>query len=201
MEEVWKTIKESSVYQISNLGNIRSISIKLDKDRHITKEYKILKPCYNSRGYLDVTLKINKNKVHKVIHRLVAEAFIPNPNNYEYVNHKDENKSNNNVENLEWCNHKYNCNYGTTIERSANKRSSVIVRIVSNKLYIYRRAAIAAKLLQMNDISIRYRVNKGFLKDTKTKEVLEIWRKANQKEIDLLGNEDYIIINNLEVVN
>ena len=53
----------------------------------------------------------------------------------------------------------------------------------------------------MNDISIRYRVNKGFLKDTKTKEVLEIWRKANQKEIDLLGNEDYIIINNLEVVN
>lgn len=53
----------------------------------------------------------------------------------------------------------------------------------------------------MNDISIRYIVNKGFLKDTKTKEVLEIWRKANQKEIDLLGNEDYIIINNLEVVN
>lgn len=101
MEEVWKTIKESSVYQISNLGNIRSISIKLDKDRHITKEYKILKPCYNGRGYLDVTLIINKNKVHKVIHRLVAEAFIPNPNNYEYVNHKDENKSNNNVENLE----------------------------------------------------------------------------------------------------
>lgn len=98
MEEVWKTIKESSVYQISNLGNIRSISIKLDKDRHITKEYKILKPCYNGRGYLDVTLIINKNKVHKVIHRLVAEAFIPNPNNYEYVNHKDENKSNNNVE-------------------------------------------------------------------------------------------------------
>jgi hypothetical protein len=92
-------------------------------------------------------------------------------------------------------------NLGNAIERSANKRSSVIVRIVGNKLYIYRRATIAAKLLQMNDISIRYRVNKGFLKDTKTKEVLEIWRKANQKEIDLLGNEDYIIINNLEVVN
>ena len=85
MEEVWKNIKESSVYQISNLGNIRSISIKLDKDRHITKEYKILKPCYNGRGYLNVTLKINKNKVHKVIHRLVAEAFIPNPNNEDYV--------------------------------------------------------------------------------------------------------------------
>lgn len=88
------------------------------------------------------------------------------------------------------------------ISNLGNKRSSsVIVRIVGNKLYIYRRAAIAAKLLQMNDISIRYRVNKGFLKDTKTKEVLEIWRKANQKEIDLLGNEDYISINNLEVVN
>ena len=68
---------------------------------------------HNDRGYLTVNLSNNGIRQIKKIHRLVAEAFIPNPNNYPQINHKDENKLNNNVDNLEWCTQKYNCQYGT----------------------------------------------------------------------------------------
>ena len=76
-------------------------------NRYSNKE-KILKPRNNGDGYFSVILKGKK----EYIHRLVAEAFIPNPDNLPEVNHKDENKFNNYVNNLEWCVHKYNCNYG-----------------------------------------------------------------------------------------
>lgn len=72
---------------------------------------------YYRKGYCLVKLSINgKSQEHKV-HRLVAKAFIDNPNNYDCVNHKDENKSNNTVENLEWCTRAYNNTYGTRIHR------------------------------------------------------------------------------------
>ena len=78
---------------------------------------KVLKPFNNGWGYLYVSLSKNgKVKKYKV-HRLVAEAFIPNPLNLPCINHKDENPLNNNVENLEWCTHEYNNNYGTHNER------------------------------------------------------------------------------------
>ena len=77
---------------------------------------KILKP-QNTNGYLFVRLSKNNKIKRYLVHRLVAQAFIPNPNNYLEVNHIDENSLNNNVNNLEWCSHKYNINYGTGNER------------------------------------------------------------------------------------
>ena len=71
--------------------------------------------------YKRVNLCINGVGHKKTIHRLVAEAFIPNPNNYPCINHKDENKENNNANNLEWCTYKYNSNYGTCRERTLEK--------------------------------------------------------------------------------
>ena len=109
MEEIWKDKKDyEGHYQVSNCGRVKSI--KFGKER-------ILKPVPNSFGYLFVNLcKDGKVKAFTV-HRLVAEAFIDNPNNYKEVNHKDENKTNNIVTNLEWCDRKYNCNYGTRTEK------------------------------------------------------------------------------------
>lgn len=78
--------------------------------------------CDNGHGYLQVI----RNGKRYSVHRLVAECFIPNPNNYPQVNHIDEDKSNNRVENLEWCDRKYNCNYGTRNERSAKARSKLV---------------------------------------------------------------------------
>ena len=119
-KELWKDIKDyEGHYQVSNWGRIKSI--KFGKER-------ILKPVTDRHGYLLVSLwKNNKQKTYKV-HRLVAEAFIPNPYNLPQVNHKDENPLNNNVNNLEWCNSKYNCNFGTRIERISKRRSKTVLQ-------------------------------------------------------------------------
>lgn len=109
MEEIWKDIEGfDNLYQVSNFGNVRSL-------RH--KKLFIMKPQQDRYGYLDVGLRICNKQKWFTIHRLVAEAFIENPNNLPQVNHKDEDKTNNLVTNLEWCDAKYNNNYGTVIDR------------------------------------------------------------------------------------
>lgn len=120
IKEIWKDIKDyEGLYQVSNLSRVKSLD-RWVKGRNgslrICKE-RILKPGTDKYGYLFVILCKN-GKVKKFsVHRLVAEAFIANPHNYPCVNHKDENKQNNNVSNLEWCDVKYNTNYGTAIKR------------------------------------------------------------------------------------
>ena len=96
-KEVWKTIKEYPNYMISNLGNIKSINY------HRMGKEQLLKQNVNGRGYKYINIS-NKNKyVNLLIHREVAKAFLSNDNNYTDINHKDGNKLNNNVNNLEWC--------------------------------------------------------------------------------------------------
>lgn len=107
---IWKDIKGfEGLYQVSNKGKVRSFH----KGR-----MRLLSDCKGVHGYKVVVLHYGDgNKINKRVHRLVAEAFIPNPKNLPYINHKDENPSNNCVENLEWCTAKYNTHYGTCIER------------------------------------------------------------------------------------
>ena len=108
-KEVWKHIDEYPDYFVSNQGRVKST--KYGKER-------ILKPLVrNKAGHLSVQL-CKAGKVYSIwIHRLVAQAFIPNPMGLPCVNHKDESKTNNFVENLEWCDYVYNNNYGTKKER------------------------------------------------------------------------------------
>lgn len=108
MEEVWKIIEDYPEFEVSNLGRVRH------GDR-------VLKGHVNHHGYVMVLLG-GRNGKHRPVHRLVAQAFIPNPNNLPQVNHKSEIKDQNNVENLEWCDNLYNSRYGTAIERRALKR-------------------------------------------------------------------------------
>lgn len=117
MSEEWKDIKGyEGLYQISNLGRVKSLNYNK------TKQEKILKAGYSKEGYAFVNLCKKGKNLHITVHKLVATAFIENPNNYTEINHKDENRSNNNVKNLEWCSHLYNMNYGTGIERRSQKR-------------------------------------------------------------------------------
>ena len=110
MEE-WKAIAGyEGLYEVSNLGRIKSLS-RIDS-RGYKRNEKILKLNKDSGGYLKVSLYKNGKPKQYNVHRLVAIAFIPNPDNLPEVNHKDENRINNYVDNLEWCNRKYNCNYG-----------------------------------------------------------------------------------------
>lgn len=119
MEEVWKPIiGYEGLYKISSLGRVMSHFKLLS----VPESKGIVKLGKNKHGYLQIYLtKDGKAKYHAV-HRLVAKAFIPNPQNMPFVNHLNEIKDDNRACNLEWCDAKYNTNYGTCIERRANRQ-------------------------------------------------------------------------------
>ena len=105
--EIWKEIPGyEGLYEVSNTGMIRSLRYN-----------KIMIPNTNRCGYEYINLCKDGIIKTKTIHRLVAQVFIPNPDNLPIVNHKDEDKTNNNADNLEWCNQKYNVNYGMSQEK------------------------------------------------------------------------------------
>lgn len=108
MVEEWKPIKDyEGLYEISSNGRVKSLNYNK------TGREQILKPIKNRFGYLQIILNQNGKKKHFSVHRLVAQAFISNIENKPCINHKDEDKTNNKVENLEWCTVSYNNNYGT----------------------------------------------------------------------------------------
>lgn len=122
--EIWKPIKNYEyLYEVSNYGRVKSLNFNHTKKEGILKQ--------DGKSYLQVTLFKNKKRNKELVHRLVAEAFIQNPNNLPYINHKDRNVKNNcvylnkdgtvNLEktNLEWCTQKYNVNYDGCLERRA----------------------------------------------------------------------------------
>ena len=142
MEEIWKDIPNYEGYKASNFGKIFSV-----------KSNKILKQHHNSKGYLSVNLFINKKTVVRRVNRLVAFAFLPNHNNYPEVNHKDGNKHNNCVDNLEWCTRLYNMQEAYRmglIPRKANSGSFKPVKVEqydlkNNLLNTYNSMAEASK--------------------------------------------------------
>ena len=104
--EIFKDIVGyEGLYQVSNLGSVKSLNYNR------TGREGLLSPGVNTRGYLIVNLCKNGEQKPFKVHRLVAQAFIPNPLNYPQINHKDENKTNNSVDNLEWCDCQYNIDY------------------------------------------------------------------------------------------
>lgn len=107
MEEWKNVIGYEGLYEISNIGNVRNV-----------RRNKLLKLIKTNLGYIQVNLYKNGIMTVLRVHRLVAQAFIPNPDNLPDVNHKDEVKTNNNVDNLEWCDRNYNNNYGHRTENS-----------------------------------------------------------------------------------
>lgn len=121
--EVWKPIPNYEEYEVSNLGRVKRLAY--DKPvcggsvQHCNE--RILLPQRRRFNYQAVALSKNGKVRYFLVHRLVAIVFIPNPNNLPQVNHKDENPSNNVVNNLEWCDQKYNSNYGTSKDRIALK--------------------------------------------------------------------------------
>lgn len=109
--EIWKDISGyEGKYQVSNIGRVKSLQ-RWSGTKYYNRE-QILKNHINKRnGYVYVYLTKNNKSKNVRLHRLVAKAFIPNPNDYDDINHKDCNRTNNNVDNLEWCTRSYNIKY------------------------------------------------------------------------------------------
>lgn len=128
--EIWKDIKGyENLYQISNIGRVKSLNkiVTCKNGKKFKVKGKILKLTNHKRGYKTIMLHKDGKVKLWLVHRLVGLTFIPNPNNYPQINHKDENKINNCVENLEWCTNSYNAHYGTRIYRCnclRNKKES-----------------------------------------------------------------------------
>ena len=132
-DNMWKDIKNYENYEINEFGEIRN-----KKTNHI------LKHSINEKGYHKVILTKDNKKIKTGVHRLVASAFIPNPNNYKEVNHIDENKSNNHYSNLEWCNRIQN------IEHSIKSGKFKITRVAqydkeNNLIQIYNSCSEAER--------------------------------------------------------
>lgn len=131
MEEIWKPVEElPEKYLVSNLGKIKYIGKYRDRGSEII-------PCHkDKKGYLRINMWDGNNKktISRTVHYLVARAFIDNPNNYLVINHKDENPSNNCVDNLEWYTYKYNNEYGTAKIRASKTR---INKGISKKVFVY----------------------------------------------------------------
>lgn len=114
MKELWKDVKGyEGLYQVSNLGRIKSLPkfVAYSNGKNYFYAEKMLKPCKNQKGYLKIGLHKDESYKNVYVHRLVAEAFIPNPQNHKQVNHVDEDKANNRADNLEWCDCQYNVDY------------------------------------------------------------------------------------------
>jgi hypothetical protein len=139
MKEIWKDIAGyEGFYQVSNYGRVKSLkrTVISKKGQRSEVDEKILKPVWRCRNadYSAVHLCRNSKMTTASVHRLVAIAFIPNPNNLPFINHKDENPRNNHVSNLEWCDLSYNNNYG-----NANiKRSKALINDKAKSKPVYQ---------------------------------------------------------------
>ena len=170
MEVFRDVVGFEGLYQVSSHGRVYSVPRHTSDGRPIGGKFKATKK--NNRGYVQIHLyKDNKDHM-KLIHRLVAEAFLPNPEACEQVNHKDENKDNNRADNLEWCDNLYNRRYGTGYKRSVEKhdykkmaasrmRPVVQVNDSGAELAVYSCARIAAEAFGKSGSAIRMSCVRG----------------------------------------
>ncbi len=151
MTELWKDIQGYvGLYQISNLGRVKSL--ERYKDNNGSKQFcaeRVLKQNYIGQ-YLKVVLQKNSKQKMFLIHRLVAEAFIPNPTNKPEVNHKDGVKTNNNVNNLEWSTYKYNSNYGTGLQRAGEKHKKPVLQFDLQGNFVKKYKSITEASIENN---------------------------------------------------
>lgn len=138
-KEEWRPIAGyEGIYEVSNSGDVASLNYNKKTGVRRIRKQKLTKD-----GYLEIALcKDNKVK-HIRVHRLVAEAFVPNPCGYRQINHKDENKTNNLFDNLEWCDAKYNINYGTGIKRRSESASIPVVKKTKEGDFVRRYKSVS----------------------------------------------------------
>lgn len=148
MDEIWRDIEGyEGLYQVSNKGRVKSLYKGSER---------ILSPGIDGSGYMFVCLCHDNVRKYFKLHRLVAQTFISNQENKPQVNHKDENKKNNCVDNLEWATSKENINYGSHTERSGLNRRKTILQYSKSKEFIreWSGAAEVERLLGINHANI-----------------------------------------------
>lgn len=150
MEKWLDVVGYEGIYEISDEGRVRSKEGKTTfSKQHGTRSWKgrLLKPRPSTQGYLRVSLFKNKKRKEFLIHRLVAEAFIPNPDNKEIINHKDGNKRNNNLKNIEWCNYKDNLQHAYDNKLNKREKTIKITNKATKQEFVFRNMQEASGFL------------------------------------------------------
>jgi len=148
--EEWRAVPGyEGYYEVSSLGNVRSLDRSVTTRNGVTKLIRgktLTQVRYNGKdNYVGVVFCKEGVKAKYSVHRLVALAFIPNPNNLPEINHKDENKQNNAVENLEWCDRRYNNLYGSANIRKAMTQGKPVLQLLNGEIInAYPSAGLAA---------------------------------------------------------
>ena len=157
MHEEWRdVIGYEGRYKVSSLGRVKSIA-RVRRGKHgapTPLPETIMKLSHDKSGYLKVVLRDGSTSSNHSVHQLVARAFIPNPNNYAQINHIDEDKENNCVSNLEWCDAKYNTNHGTRTARAALHIGKPVVAIKGSLTLHFDSARQASRELGIDASSI-----------------------------------------------
>jgi anaerobic ribonucleoside-triphosphate reductase activating protein len=162
--EIWRDIEGFKGYQVSNLGNVRSLNYRKTNKIQNLKLY-LSGP---NRGYKSVSMQVGDKVIRRNVHRLVAIAFIPNPQNLPEINHIDENGLNNNISNLEWCDRRYNLAWGTRMQRFVKAKSIPILQydLSGNFIKEWESQAEVCRQLKLDSGSLShclhgYRIKKG----------------------------------------
>lgn len=133
LNEKWQEINiQGELYEVSDQGRART---RYHGRSGYLDEYRYINLLDNGKGYLRFNIRRQNRQTTVYIHRLVAEAFIPNPSGYTEINHIDEDKTNNRADNLEWCDHIYNCRYGSRSERVGAKHMRSVRCIDIDQIY------------------------------------------------------------------
>lgn len=135
--ELWRwVVGYEGLYMVSSYGRVMSVPKRAARSNGYMASYdgQILSPSNNTKGYPSVSLHRDGRGRTRAIHRLVAEAFVPNPEGLPSVNHIDEDKTNNSVENLEWCTLEYNNNYGTRNNRISATTANTVQMLLDGKV-------------------------------------------------------------------
>lgn len=179
MEE-WVDIKGyEGLYQISNQGRVKSVGRYYWNVHNKSYSFfpeRILKPYMHGKGYFRVILSNSQNQTKFLVHRLVAEAFIPNPLNLPQVNHKNEIKTDNRVENLEWCDNKYNCNYGILKKENSKRGRREVLQFDLQGKYIAKYEGVK----QAGEANgIRYQYISRICRGLKAPETNYLWKYSD----------------------
>lgn len=181
---IWKQYPEFNFIEVNYFGEVRTVNrtVTCKNGRKIFVKGRALKQQLNNKGYLYVEFRVKGKKVRLFVHRMVAITFLPNPNGYPEVNHKDNNPKNNAISNLEWCTRKYNNdykkNFGTT---SAEVLGSPVVAfdLKNSKIYHFRTQMEAGRKLKIpskdvnNALRGRQKTAHGFLFANDESEIAE----------------------------
>ena len=171
MEEIWKTIKENPNYMVSNLGRIKSLDhyVKCKNNSTRLVKGKIFKGVIGKWGYIYIHISVNGKEKQLRLNRLIAIAFIPNPNNKEQVNHLNGNKADNRVENLEWATRSENGKHAykmglldkNKMQQMWDRKKKPVIKIGEHKKEWYESITSAAKLSGNTIAQIERYIKKG----------------------------------------